>query len=268
MTLGRLDSIWRYPVKGLPGQQLDTVTVTPGRPLPHDRRFAVAQGDADFGGSRPGWIRRSNFLQVANNAPLVQLAPEHRPDEAHLAFRGPGAAVYDGDLTDPADGERLVDLLSVLVGEEALRGRPRLVEIPAELPAGADGQSFADTAPPHVSIINLASVRELGARMGAELDPRRFRGNLLIEAEPWAEFDWLGRTIAIGDVRLEVVRRIERCAATTVNPETAERDQMVPLALRKAYGHADCGVYAVIADAGTIRAGAEVTGAEVTRAQA
>src|SRR3546814_12053183 len=73
MTPGRLDGIWRYPVKGLPGQRLESVTVAAGRPLPHDRVYAVAQGDADFGGERPGWIRRSNFLQVANNAPLVTL---------------------------------------------------------------------------------------------------------------------------------------------------------------------------------------------------
>ncbi len=258
MTLGRLESIWRYPVKGLPGQQLDGVTVAPGRPLPHDRRFAVAQGDADFGGMRPGWIRRSNFLQVANNAPLVKLHPEHRPDEAHLAFDGEGVH-FDGDLRQQPAADRLVDALSAVVGEDALRGTPRLVEIPADLPPGADGQSFADTAPPHVSIINLASVRDLGARMGADLDARRFRGNLIIEAEPWAEFDWIGKVIAVGDVRLEIVSRIERCAATTVNPQTGERDQQVPLALRKNYGHADCGVYAIVRCDGMVRAGAEIS---------
>ncbi|MFN4089077.1 MAG: MOSC domain-containing protein [Alphaproteobacteria bacterium] len=260
MTLGRLDSIWRYPVKGLPGQRLDGVTLTPGRPLPHDRRFAVAQGDADFGRERPGWIRRSNFLQVANNAPLVRLQPEHRPESAALGLRN-GSGTFDGDLADPADGEKLVDFLSTVVGEDALRGRPRLVEIPADLPPGADGQSFADTAPPHVSLINLASVRDLGGRMGADLDPQRFRGNLLIEAEPWTEFDWLDKTIEVGGVRLEVVRRIERCAATTVNPRTAERDQQVPLALRRNFGHADCGVYAIVRSDGAIREGAEITAA-------
>lgn len=261
MTLGRLDSIWRYPVKGLPGQMLDAVTLAPGRPLPHDRRFAVAQGDADFGGMRPGWIRRSNFLQVANNAPLVRLKVEHRPEDAHLAFTGEGVS-FGGDLTDAAEGEELADVLSAVVGGDALRGAPRLVEIPPDLPPGSDGQSFADTAPPHVSIINLASVRDLGRRMGADLDARRFRGNLLIEAEPWAEFDWLGRTLVIGDVRLEVTKRIERCAATTVNPATGERDQQVPLALRRNFGHADCGMYAIVRSDGTVRAGAEVLEAE------
>jgi len=95
--------------------------------------------------------------------------------------------------------------------------------------------------------------------MGAELDARRFRGNLIIEAEAWAEFDWLGRVITIGDVQLEVVKRIERCAATTVNPQTGERDQQVPLALRKNYGHADCGVYAIVRCDGMVRAGAEIS---------
>src|SRR3546814_3184761 len=85
-------------------------------PLPHDRVYAVAQGDADFGGERPGWIRRSNFLQVANNAPLVTLEPEHRPEDAHLRLRRAGAERYDGDLHDPAAGDRPVTFLSEVVG--------------------------------------------------------------------------------------------------------------------------------------------------------
>ena len=83
---------------------------------------------------------------------------------------------------------------------------------------------------------------------GAE-DPRRFRGNILIDGLPaWAEFAWLGHEIRIGAARLKVVDRIARCAATNVNPDSAERDMNIPLTLRKGFGHIDMGVYALVVD--------------------
>ncbi|MFC7540819.1 MOSC N-terminal beta barrel domain-containing protein [Siccirubricoccus deserti] len=42
----RVENIYRYPVKGLTAEALEEVTLTPGACLPHDRRFALAQGDA------------------------------------------------------------------------------------------------------------------------------------------------------------------------------------------------------------------------------
>jgi uncharacterized protein len=258
MTLGRLTAIRRYPVKGLPGQPLETLALTAGRPIPHDRRFAVCNGDAPFEEGRPQWIRRVNFLQVANNAEMVTVEAEHRPEEAWLRLRRDGAEIFAGDLRLRADAERLEEVLAGLVGTDALRGPPRLVEIPADVPPGDPGQAFADTAPPHISIINLATVRSLGETVDASLDERRFRGNLYIEAAPWAEFDWIGHTIAVGDARLEVRSRIGRCAATNVNPATGDRDQNLPLALKKAFGHNDCGVYAVVTRGGEMAVGAEL----------
>ena len=52
--------------------------------------------------------------------------------------------------------------------------------------------------------------------------------------------------IAIGDVRLKVVKRIVRCAATKVDPDTGIRDLAIPRTIMKTYGHADCGVYAEV----------------------
>ena len=84
----------------------------------------------------------------------------------------------------------------------------------------------------------------------------RFRGNLLVAGWPaWREFDLIDRTLAIGAVRLKVVKRIVRCAATNVDPATAARDMNIPKALMEAFGHADCGVYADVVGDGTITAG-------------
>ena len=65
----------------------------------------------------------------------------------------------------------------------------------------------------------------------------------------------LDRTLAIGDARLKVVKRIVRCAATNVDPETAARDLDIPHTLMRSYGHADCGVYAEVIADGSIAVG-------------
>jgi uncharacterized protein len=108
-----------------------------------------------------------------------------------------------------------------------------------------------------VSIINLASVAELEPALGAPVHPLRFRGNLHVAGWPaWREFELLGREIAVGSaVRLKIVKRIVRCAATEVAPDTGIRDLAIPHTLMKTYGHADCGVYAEIVAGGVIATG-------------
>jgi len=78
------------------------------------------------------------------------------------------------------------------------------------------------------------------------------------EIEPWAEFDWLGREIVVGETRLVVQERIDRCGATTVNPDTAERDANPVLELKRHFGHVDLGVFAEVLTPGRIRAGDEI----------
>ena len=118
-------------------------------------------------------------------------------------------------------------------------------------------QVFSDVAKKVVSIINLASVAAIETLVGAPVDPLRFRANLYAEGWPaWDEFELLGRTLAIGaEARLRVVKRIERCAATNVEPGTGIRDMTIPHSLLRACGHTDCGVYAEVIAGGPIAAG-------------
>jgi uncharacterized protein YcbX len=86
--------------------------------------------------------------------------------------------------------------------------------------------------------------------------PLRFRANLYVRGWPaWHEFDLLGRTLAIGEARLKVVKRITRCAAINVDPDTAARDLNIPQTLMRRFGHADCGVYAEVVAGGEIAEG-------------
>jgi uncharacterized protein YcbX len=107
-----------------------------------------------------------------------------------------------------------------------------------------------------ISIVNLASVRDFAARIGQPVDPLRFRGNIHVDGlEPWVEREWVGRELALGGVRVRLLSDIGRCAATMVNPRTAERDLKVLKDLQSHYGHTQLGSYARVLGAGTVRVG-------------
>lgn len=243
----RVERISRYPVKGLSPEYLDEVTLTPGQCLPHDRRFAFAQGDSPFDPDDPKWLPKRNFACLAANARVARIQAAYDPATATLALRAEGAPPLRADLADSAGRTEAAAWVTAYMGEEA-RGALRLAEVP--------GHAFTDIPQKAVSIIGLASVAELGARAGMALDPLRFRANILFSgAAPWAELDWVGREMLLGQARLRVFKRIQRCAATEVNPETAERDAKPPLWLRQGYGHADMGIYAEVIEGGRVQAG-------------
>ncbi|AMU10867.1 hypothetical protein A2T82_31545 [Burkholderia cenocepacia] len=107
-----------------------------------------------------------------------------------------------------------------------------------------------------VSLINLASLREVESAMGQKLDPLRFRANIYFDGgEPWEEFDWMDKEIRLGTAAGRVCFRTRRCPATDVNLKTAERDTKIPQFLRKNFGHGDLGVYAEICTGGKIASG-------------
>jgi uncharacterized protein YcbX len=124
---------------------------------------------------------------------------------------------------------------------------------------GAPGgpHSFSDVAKKVVSIINLASVAAIESAIGQPVDPLRFRGNLYVTGWPaWREFDLLDQEIEVGDkVRLKVVKRIVRCAATNVDPVTGARDLNIPKSLMQTFNHMDCGIYAEVIEGGDIAEG-------------
>jgi GntR family transcriptional regulator / MocR family aminotransferase len=120
-----------------------------------------------------------------------------------------------------------------------------------------------------VSLINLATVRNLEQQWGVEIDPLRFRANVYIDgAEPWEEFDWVGKEIRIGDAVFAVDRKNGRCGATNVNPTTARRDLDIPSSLRATFGHKNLGVYLTVRDGGAVAVGDSVLAPRSTAATA
>jgi uncharacterized protein len=107
-----------------------------------------------------------------------------------------------------------------------------------------------------VSIINMASLRAIENMVEQPVHPLRFRANLYVEGWPaWHEFDLLDQTLAVGDARVRIVKRITRCAAVNVDPDTAARDLAIPQALLRRLGHNECGIYAEVIAEGSIGVG-------------
>ncbi|WP_421780044.1 MOSC domain-containing protein [Kiloniella litopenaei] len=119
--------------------------------------------------------------------------------------------------------------------------------------------AFTDIPYLQISLINLESIRDLERVVRSPVDPMRFRGNLYIQGlKAWAENDWVGKEITIGDVVLEVKSPIGRCAATNVNLDSAEVDLNIPKSLQAGFGHRYMGVYAQVKTDGRIKKNAPV----------
>jgi len=234
-------------VKSLSADRLDAVTLTAGAGVPHDRRFALAHGSARLDAGAPEWRPKSDFLALVRNARLAKLESRFDPETGTLAIHRDGRKVVEGDATSPLGRSLIEQFFAAFMGQEA-RGGVRLVE--------AAGFMFSDVPEAWVSIINLESVRDLERVTAKPVDPVRFRGNLIIAGgPPWAEHVWVGQEITVGDARLKVHRRIGRCAATEVNPATAERDMQILRALSHGFDHTNMGVYAEVVRGGDVKAG-------------
>jgi uncharacterized protein YcbX len=248
--MASITDICRYPVKGLSAEHLEQVAVTAGEGLPLDRRFALAHGSTRFDPGAPEHLPKTRFLMLMRNERLAALETKYDEASGMLSVHRHGREVVRGDLGSPAGRAAVEQFFAAYMGEEA-RGAPKVVQ--------ASGHMFSDVDLKVLSMINLASVADLERVVGRPVHPLRFRANLYFEgARPWEEFGWVGKTLSAGSARLQVIDRIERCAATDVDPESGARDMTIPRTLMRGFGHVDMGVYAVVRTDGVIAVGDSV----------
>lgn len=242
-----LASLYRYPVKGFSGQTLTEVKLEPGRGIPMDRFLGIANGHAVIPGE--GWAPCQGFVRMTRNEGLPCYSLNFDPERLRLTLNAPMGGCASISLSEPDTWEHANQAIASWFSPGALDA-PRFVRRNADL-----GWWDFEDAP--LSLINLETVRALSRQAGAVLDPLRFRGNLYLDGLPaWEEFRWVGGRIRIGDaVELEILRPIERCKATSVNPMTGQSDINVPALLAGREGHLFFGVYARVTRAGFVRAG-------------
>lgn len=244
----KIDAIYRYPVKGLSPQRLSAVDLAVGQTLPADRRYAIENGPSGFDPAAPSYFPKTRFLMLMKNERLAELKTSYDDKTEVLTIRKDGQEVLQASLST-VEGRTAVERFFAAFSANDLHGPPKVVVAP--------GHSFSDVSKKVVSIINLASVAELEKATGAKINPLRFRANLYVAGWPaWHEFDLLEQEIAVGSsARLKIVKRIVRCPATNVDPDTAARDMTIPEDLKKNFGHMDCGIYGEVVAAGSIAPG-------------
>ncbi len=163
--------LYRYPIKGLSAEVLERVSLSPGRCLPHDRRFAIALGSTEFDPARPTWLSKTHFIMLMRDEALARLHTRFDPDGAVLSIEEDGKPLLKASLSDPDGCRRIARFFDEFMGG-GVAGPLRVVEAP--------GHAFADARPKpnagtdqYVSLINLASIRDLegGNRHGRRPDP-------------------------------------------------------------------------------------------------
>jgi hypothetical protein len=241
-STAEITGLYRYPVKGLTPEPLPRVPLQVGQTLPADRRYAIENGPSGFDPEAPQLMPKAQFLMLMRNERLAGLRSRFEDAGNLLTIRQDGDVVARGDL-ETAEGRAAIESYFTENFQSELRGPPKVLS--------GRGHSFSDVARKVVSIINLESLRAIEGMIGGRpVHPLRFRANLYVQGWPaWHELDLVGQTLAIGEARLKVVKRIVRCAAVNVDPETAARDLEIPPTIMRQLGHMDCGIYAeVIAD--------------------
>ena len=240
-------ALFRHPIKGFTPQELDSARLVAGEAFPGDRLFAVEDGPCGFDPAAPTFIPKGRFAVLAKIARVARARTRYDEETGVLRASAAGAADFEGRLTDEAGRTAFANWLTALLADAAT-GPLRVVD-------GA-GHRFLDHPKGHISIVNLASVRDLEARLGRPLDPLRFRANLYVEGWPaWAENAWADQEMVLGQARARVFQPITRCAAPGVDPVTAERDIDVTGALHRLYGHMWCGIYARVTAGGVVAQG-------------
>lgn len=247
MSGATLAEIYRYPVKGLTPERLDTAELRIGDVISGDRAYAIENGPSGFDEDDPQWLPKTKFVCWMPIPKAAALKARFEDAQSRLTIEHPRLGTTSASLED-AEGRAAIEAyVTEFLGEQA-QGALRIVS--------AGGHSFSDVPNRVVSLINLASVDELSAEIGQRVDPLRFRGNLhLAGLDPWIEATWLNRLIAIGDTHLRVVKTTRRCLATHVDPDRGERDLDVLGTLRRLRGDLDCGVYAEVVRGGPVRPG-------------
>ena len=236
-------ALWRHPIKGHGRDALEAVTLTKGQTMPWDRRWAVAHEMAKA--DETAWSPCANFSRGAKVPALMAINTRCDQASGRVTLTHPDRP----DLTFEPDREadRFLDWVRPLMPANRAQST-RIVRV--------KGRGMTDTDYPSISLLNLASNDTMTQTMQQEISPLRWRGNIHMSGlDPWVEFDWIGKTVRLGEAELTIREPIVRCLATTANPDTGERDADTLAALKTHFGHQNFGIYAEVTRSGDITLG-------------
>lgn len=257
-VIGRVESLWRYPVKSMRGEELEEVFVGFAG-VYGDRLYAFRSSAARV--AFPFYTAREQeqmlLYRASYRRPERMTQPPNLVEAQNL---GPGVTpVYaeaDETMVDvqPPAGEPLgIDDPRLI--NQLLEGRREA----HELTLMRSDRALTDCRP--VSLITTSTVRQLGEKLGAGLDKRRFRANIYADLDSgvgFGENEFVGKNLKIGaQVVVAVTDRDPRCKMITLDPDTGEANPDVMRVVAR--GHdGKVGVYGAVVVEGMVRRGDEI----------
>lgn len=203
-SIGEVTHITRYPVKSMAGESLNRTAVA-SYGLYGDRSHAFVDP------AKQGWERYITARQIPELLGYKPVFLDEGPTDEfpRLHLTSPDGRVFEWDEFLLHDVQRFTKRTVSMI-----RHRP-----------DSDDLLAVDTGA--ILIITDRSLRKLERLTGREIDPRRFRANLIVSLHDETtedETDWIGSKLTIGGCQLEVVEPCERCSVITLNPDSFERD--------------------------------------------
>jgi MOSC domain-containing protein len=251
--IGKVDSLWRYPIKSMRGQELDEAFAG----------FAGVYGDRLFAFRSSASPTGFPYLTAREQRRLLQYRPRFRyPDKAARPINLTEAEKMGANPLSADPAELMVDV-ETPDGKTLAIDDPVLIDMlranldqKHQLTLMRSDRAMTDCRP--VSIFSLQSARQLAEETGTPIDKRRFRANVYVDlasAGGFGENEFVGRSLRIGPkVVVSVLERDPRCVMITLDPDTGEK---TPAILKKVAQAHDgmAGVYGAVMVEGMLRKG-------------
>ena len=226
MEFGKVESLWRYPVKSLIGEKLKSLDID-ARGVSGDREYAVSNSDGKFGSGKD--TRR--FRRVDG---LFSMSAKTAGNSVSIKFPD-GVVLTDKDSS-------MNDKLSKTLGQSVT------------LTKEGETSHFDDGAVHILTTSSLSLLHELLPESG--IDSRRFRPNIIINSQHHDQ-ELIGKTIKVGEVILEISHKTQRCRMITIDqPGLDSRPEILKLVAQQ-FG-LNFGVYAKVVSTGAVSVGEQV----------
>jgi uncharacterized protein len=254
--IGKVDSLWRYPVKSMRGEELEELFAG----------FPGIYGDRVFAFRSSANHKGFPYLTARDQRRLLQYRPRFRfPDKAARPINLIEAESKNANSLSADLAELVVDV-ETPDGETLAIDDPALVEMlranidqKHEVTLMQSQRAMTDCRP--ISIFSLQSAQQLAEETGTQVDKRRFRANVYVDltaSKGFAENELVGRSVRIGPkVTITILERDARCVMITLDPDTGEQ---APAILKKVAQAHDgmAGVYGAVLVEGMLHKGDSV----------
>src|SRR5947207_6437955 len=257
-TIGTVESLWRYPVKSMRGEELGELFASYGG-VYGDRLFAFESSASPRG--FPFFTGRDQRQMIRYRARIRNQEKAARPVNLGEAEKlSPNLNPISADESELLVEVETSDGKTFAINDRALIDNLRLnTDGNHELTLLRSDKAITDCRP--LSIFAVQTAKQLGDETGENVDKRRFRANVyvdLISSEGFAENELVGRSLRIGSkVTVAVLQRDARCMMITLDPDTAEKTPAILKAVAQAH-EGMAGVYGAVLVEGMIRKGDSV----------